>query len=72
MKLFAKAPTSVSEILSDFHTKVDQLLNLAESKDSEVESLEQQITQLQSSKTDATQEASAARVAAERIRSFFG
>ena len=65
-----KAKNTVSEILADFQLKVTELRQLAERKAEEVQTVQIQITTLETAKASAQAEAIKANKAASKIEKF--
>ena len=65
-----KAKNTVSEILADFQLKVTELRQLAERKAEEVQTVQIQITTLETAKASAQAEAVKANKAASKIEKF--
>lgn len=65
-----KVKNTVSEILSDFHSKVNELRELSERKAQEVQQVQMQITTLEVVAAAANDEAAKANKAANKIEQF--
>lgn len=67
----ASSATSVAVILADFKEKINQLLNLVEEKYVEIDEANVEIQNLEVKIDAAAQEANAAKVAADKLQTFF-